>query len=248
MAMFSGEAAEIDFSHDVVPFFVSTAANVIQGRRKKGAFRSTIVRRFWPEVKTAIWSRWSERYHYLIDLVTSTDPDSRMPPKGPRLSKEEVTVLRSWIDQGLKWEAGFAFKKPAYEPPLFPRRPELPPVVDGREHPIDRILNAYWNQAGIARPMGIDDAVFVRRSSLDLIGPLPPTPDVAEFLKLDDRNNRRSVWIERLLADDIAYADHWMSFWNDLLRNDYSGTGFITGGRRQISSWLYRSLVDKQTL
>jgi hypothetical protein len=34
-----------------------------------------------------------------------------------------------------------------------------------------------------------------------------------------------------------------LTFWNDLLRNDYTGTGFITGGRKQISKWLYEALV-----
>ena len=33
-----------------------------------------------------------------------------------------------------------------------------------------------------------------------------------------------------------------MSFWNDALRNDYSGTGYITGGRFAITEWLYESL------
>jgi len=33
---------------------------------------------------------------------------------------------------------------------------------------------------------------------------------------------------------------NWLSFWNDLLRNDYAGTGYIDGGRKPISSWLYR--------
>jgi len=37
-----------------------------------------------------------------------------------------------------------------------------------------------------------------------------------------------------------------MTFWNDLLRNDYAGTGFITGGRRQITGWLHRSLVENK--
>ena len=35
-------------------------------------------------------------------------------------------------------------------------------------------------------------------------------------------------------------------FWNDLLRNDYTGTGFITGGRRQITGWLHQSLVENK--
>jgi hypothetical protein len=42
----------------------------------------------------------------------------------------------------------------------------------------------------------------------------------------------------------MDYAEHWLTFWNDLLRNDYGGTGFITGGRKQISNWLYRALID----
>jgi hypothetical protein len=37
-----------------------------------------------------------------------------------------------------------------------------------------------------------------------------------------------------------------LTFWNDLLRNDYTGTGFITKGRTQITGWLYESLVDNK--
>ena len=45
-----------------------------------------------------------------------------------------------------------------------------------------------------------------------------------------------------MLADDRHYAEHWLSFWNDLLRNDYRGTGYIDGGRKQITAWLYSAL------
>ncbi|MBK9928295.1 MAG: DUF1553 domain-containing protein [Saprospiraceae bacterium] len=38
-----------------------------------------------------------------------------------------------------------------------------------------------------------------------------------------------------------------VSYWNDLLRNDYSGPGFITEGRKQITSWLYHSLKNDST-
>ena len=34
-----------------------------------------------------------------------------------------------------------------------------------------------------------------------------------------------------------------MTFWNDALRNDYRGTGYIDGGRKQITSWLYAALA-----
>jgi hypothetical protein len=47
-----------------------------------------------------------------------------------------------------------------------------------------------------------------------------------------------------LLADKTAYAEHWLTFWNDLLRNDYAGTGYIDGGRKQISGWLYQAIYN----
>jgi hypothetical protein len=37
------------------------------------------------------------------------------------------------------------------------------------------------------------------------------------------------VLVRELLGDRVAYAEHWLTFWNGLLRNDYTGTGFITG-------------------
>ncbi len=49
-----------------------------------------------------------------------------------------------------------------------------------------------------------------------------------------------------MLADNRRYAEHWLTFWNDLLRNDYKGTGYIDGGREQISSWLYAALYQNK--
>jgi len=40
--------------------------------------------------------------------------------------------------------------------------------------------------------------------------------------------------VSRLLADGARYAEHWLSFWNDALRNDYRGPGYIDGGRRRV--------------
>ena len=50
------------------------------------------------------------------------------------------------------------------------------------------------------------------------------------------------------MADKSRYADHWLSFWNDLLRNDYEGTGYIDGGRQQITGWLYDALLSNKPL
>jgi hypothetical protein len=71
-----------------------------------------------------------------------------------------------------------------------------------------------------------------------------PAPAEQQAFLADPRPDRRARLVRALLADRRAYAEHWLTFWNDLLRNDYRGTGYIDGGRKQITAWLYRSLLD----
>lgn len=39
----------------------------------------------------------------LIERVSQSDPDERMPPEGDPLSAEQIGHLRRWIDEGLAW-------------------------------------------------------------------------------------------------------------------------------------------------
>ena len=87
------------------------------------------------------------------------------------------------------------------------------------------------------------DRVFARRVWLDLTGLLPPVGALEKFVA-DKSPDKRAALVDRLLADRRAYADHWMTFWNDHLRNVYFGPGFIDGRRRQITGWLYRALHE----
>jgi hypothetical protein len=167
----------------------------------------------------------------------------RMPPKGKPLDAKEIALLKRWIDEGAVWEPGFTFKVSTYIAPLKPRRPTLPP---GEDHPIDRIVAAYSVKHKIAPPGLIDDAGFLRRAYLDLVGLLPAPSETDAFMK-DATGDKRERVIRRLLeTENRAYADHWLSFWNDMLRNDYAGTGYIDGGRKQVTGWLYRSLLNNK--
>ena len=48
-----------------------------------------------------------------------------------------------------------------------------------------------------------------------------------------------------LLADGDRYAEHWISFWNDLLRNEDGVTYFSEdAGRKSITPWLLRALRE----
>ncbi|QDV17214.1 Planctomycete cytochrome C [Gimesia panareensis] len=234
------QAKPVDFAHDVVPILKQHCVACHGGREAKGSF-SLNTRQLWLE--SGFVDLKDAGDSYLLELVTSDDPEMQMPPKGkPRLSSKEVATLKQWVAEDLPWEAGFTFGKQAYEPPLKPRRPELPPAVDNRTHPIDRLIDHYLAEHQLPRPGPIDDATFLRRIHLDLVGLLPTPEELNAFLD-DTSPDKRTRKIRELLDDDTAYADHWLSFFNDLLRNDYSGTGFITGGRKQVSGWLYESLL-----
>jgi hypothetical protein len=228
----------IDFAHDVVPILKLHCFECHGGHRAEGEF-SINTREAIVDSSSALPG--DADASYLIEMITTADTDVRMPKDKPPLPEATVQTLRDWINSGLPWEPGFTFAVRTYEPPLRPRRPELPPVVDGRDNPIDRILDAYLPERGLSRPKPLDDAAFLRRVYLDLTGVLPARDTLHSFLA-DTHQRKREQRINELLADRRAYAEHWLSFWNDLLRNDYAGTGYIDGGRKQISSWLYRAL------
>src|SRR5438552_2428619 len=88
-------------------------------------------------------------------------------------------------------------------------------------------------------------ATGARRASFDLVG-LPAAPAELAVFEADARADKRERFVEGLLADRAAYTAHWLTFWNDLLRNAYHGTGFIDGGRKQITGWLYAALYENK--
>lgn len=232
-----------DFAHDVLPVLKKHCVPCHGGREAKGSF-SMNHRELVVDSGHVVVGKPDESH--LMKLILSTDRETQMPPADrERLSDKEKDVISKWIADGLPWEEGFSFAPASYEPPLKPRRPELPPAVDGRSNPVDRILDADLASHQIARPAEIDDAVFLRRVSLDLVGLLPEPQELKAFVT-DNTPDKRKKIIRNLLDDNVGYAEHWLSFFNDLLRNDYSGTGFITGGRQQVSGWLYESLISNK--
>lgn len=67
----------------------------------------------------------------------------------------------------------------------------------------------------VAAPPVIDDAAFLRRAYLDTVG-VPPTEAELRAFLADASSNKREIAIDRLLADP-RYADHWVSYWQDVL-------------------------------
>jgi hypothetical protein len=229
----------VDFTKDIQPLFEAACVKCHAKGKDKGGFSIEKRELFLKGGDTGPGAISGDGGNSLVvEMVAGIHPDSVMPKKGTRWTPEQVGLLRAWIDQGARWPDNVTFAKPVPQN-LAPRKVELPP---GEGNPVDRVLAPYFARHGMPAEELVSDAVFVRRAYLDTIG-LLPSPDQIDAFERDNAPEKRARLIGQLLANKRGYADHWITFWNDLLRNDYKGTGFIDGGRKQISGWLHKALM-----
>jgi hypothetical protein len=92
----------------------------------------------------------------------------------------------------------------------------------------------------------VDDASFLRRAFLDTVGVGPKADEAREFLASDDPD-KRSKLVERLLQDQ-RYADHWVSFWMDLLAENPTLLNQSLNSTGPFRWYLYESLRDGKPL
>ena len=241
----SASAQAVSYTKDVHPILAERCYKCHGGEERKGGF-SMVSREsfllggeFGPAVAPG-----KSAESLLVELVTSTDKDEWMPAKGDRLSPNQIAVLRAWIDDGLPWDA-VADVEEVWKTPLYPREVKVPnrKGVHSSRHPIDRIMASYFRAKAVEPPPVVGDRRFVRRAYLDVTG-LLPSPEAVEDFVQNRKRGKRARLVDDLLDDRRSYAEHWMTFWNDTLRNDFEGTGYIDGGRKQITRWLYNALYE----
>ncbi len=232
-------AHKVDFTKEIKPILEKSCANCHGHGRSKGSFRVDNGETFMQggdSGSPVVVGKSDESL--LIELVMGFDPDAVMPKKGSKLKPEQIALLRAWIDQGAKWDKNVWLGKVEAKN-LHPHLPEVPKVKAA--NPVDAFVDTYFKAHKVKWPQTVDDRVFARRAYLDVIGLLPPAAELEKFVA-DKSRDKREKLVDRLLADNRAYAEHWLTFWNDMLRNDYKGTGYIDGGRKQITKWLFHSL------
>ena len=180
---------------------------------------------------------------HLIALVAGLDPDEVMPKKGSRLTSEQIGLLRAWIDQGAAWDPGVSFARPAPQN-LVPARPICRLA---RHSPPTRWIGSWRriSRSTIPRRLAsVGDRQFIRARARSMSSASCQHPAEVRAFVADRRAGKRAQLVARLLADNRRYAEHWLTFWNDLLRNDYRGIGYIDGGRESITAWLYAALAN----
>ncbi len=107
---------------------------------------------------------------------------------------------------------------------------------------VDSHLFNQWRQLGIVPSAVADDATFLRRVTLDIIGTLPSDSEVTEYLTAP-RSDKRQALINRLL-ERPEYASYFALKWADVLQN--RGAGYSTSKQRAgttlFAEWIRDSL------
>ena len=230
---------KIDFTKEIKPILEKSCANCHGHGRSKGSFRVDDGSTFMEggDSGAPVVPGKSEE-SLLIELVMGFDPDAVMPKKGSKLKPEQISLLRAWIDQGAKWDKAVWLGKVEAQN-VKPVSVAIP--KSRASNPVDAFIDSYFKTNQIKWQEPVSDRVYARRVYLDIIGLLPPAKELEKFVA-DKSSDKREKLVDQLLSRNRAYAEHWLTFWNDLLRNDYKGTGYIDGGRKQITRWLFHSL------
>ena len=147
----------------------------------------------------------------LFRRITSNDPDEQMPPPGhgKPLTKDEIGLLRRWIQSGGKWSAHWAYEKPVKTDP-----PDV--AVDDSANWIDRFIAQRLADESLKPSPEADRVTLIRRVSFDLTG-LPPTPEQVDAFVADKSADAWEKVVDRLLASD-EHGERMATYWLDLAR------------------------------
>lgn len=156
--------------------------------------------------------------------IISEDKDEVMPPPKshkPPLTTRQREILKTWIEQGAKYERHWSFEPPKAQP----------------GGSIDHFIQQRLAEENLKPSPEADPATLVRRAFLDLTG-LPPTP--ADLADLSDWSDKKyEALVDRLLSSK-HYGERWGRWWLDQARYADSN-GYSIDAPRQI--WKFRDWV-----
>ncbi len=108
---------------------------------------------------------------------------------------------------------------------------------------------ASYDPAGLKRrslPGLADDLTFLRRATLDTVGVLPTLAEIDAFLT-DKRADKRARVIDKLLADP-RWADHWVSYWQDVLAENPNILNPTLNNTGPFRWWIHEALLDNKPM
>lgn len=153
----------------------------------------------------------------LILQLVQPDAKPHMPPGKKQLSKEDIAILKSWVErlgEGPRNDTGkkvVGKTKQASEG----KSGWTPPAGSDPKDVIDRMVKEKWAELKIPTANGIDDRRFACRLYLDLVGRIPSGEELKRFEESKEPD-RRDKLIDELL-NSPEHAEYFGSLFDTLL-------------------------------
>lgn len=124
-------AAEVSFTKDIAPIFVTKCLACHNAEKAKGGYRlhnfEALMKPGSSKDASVIAGKPSEST--LFKLVTAKDEDDRMPQKDDPLPPAEIALIKQWIEQGARFDgAERSIALAVLSPPQHPPAPRVYPV------------------------------------------------------------------------------------------------------------------------
>jgi mono/diheme cytochrome c family protein len=188
----------------------------------------------------------------LIQRVSGAPGMVAMPPSGPRLSAEEIGLLRAWIDAGANWTGSIGAGATtaaasqgkarnshwAFQPITSPPPPSVSTSAWVR-NPVDNFVLSRLDKEHIAPAPEADRRTLYRRVSLDLTG-LQPTPEEMRTFLSDKRPDAYEKAVDRLLSSP-HFGERLARPWLDRAR--YADSDGYEKDWVRPFAWRYRQWV-----
>ena len=258
-------AGTIEFTRDIQPLLSAQCVKCHGPEKQKGGLRldsKLAALKGGDDGKVIVPGKSAESR--LVHLVAGLEEDKVMPPKGERLSAEQISLLRAWIDQGVVWPddgkmararsahwslqplPGSVFSESVISNQLrtvvgssVRRKPDS--LIADYSNPIDSFILARLATNGLALSPAADRATLIRRLSFDLNG-LPPAPSEIDAFVADQSPRAYEKLVERLLASP-RYGERWGRHWLDVAR--YTESQGFEYDKLRDNAWHYRDYVIK---
>ena len=184
---------------------------------------------------TAVFSDGSRRDVSNLTVYEQSTDLAKISPNGlvQRLRTGEMTVVARYLQ--IQQPVRLAF---------VPARPNYTWQPIKSDNYIDEQIEAKLRTLRINPSAGCDDAMFIRRAFLDLLGILP-SPEEAKAFVGETSADKRPRLIDQLL-ERPEYVDFWALKWSDLLRNEERTID--RKGVQKFHGWIRQSIAENKPL
>lgn len=220
----------VDFLREVQPILRDHCYECHAGTTEEGGLNLGIkARAFKGGDSDAAIVAGNSKDSLLIEMISGDEEERSMPPEGSKpLTEKQISILRTWVDQGAVWPDGEDVVDPKMDQARthwsFQRLKQTsPPSRQSADNwskgVIDRFVQQRLHRAGLRPSQPADARTLVRRLYFDLIG-LPPTPEqIRKFIREHSEDSDSAVHnLVNQLLDSPRYGERWGRHWLDVAR------------------------------